>query len=85
MVDLALLSLFLDACTAVFGGGQASNAAEGYRGTAWRAPDWGPRRACASNLSREELLGSLQVLCASIHSHRKKQNFPTATEAYSVL
>ncbi len=40
---------------------QAWKAAEGYEGTAWRAPDWGPRRARATNLSKEELLGSLQV------------------------
>ncbi|CAN0153711.1 unnamed protein product [Scytosiphon promiscuus] len=35
-------------------------AVEGYQGTAWRAPDWGPRRGRATNLGREELLGCLQ-------------------------
>ncbi|CBJ29417.1 hypothetical protein Esi_0146_0032 [Ectocarpus siliculosus] len=40
---------------------RASTVNEKYRGTAWRAPDWGPRRARASNLTRDELLGCLQL------------------------
>ncbi|CAM9193530.1 unnamed protein product [Ectocarpus sp. 12 AP-2014] len=39
---------------------RASTLTEKYRGTAWRAPDWGPRRARASNITRDELLGCLQ-------------------------
>lgn len=53
---------------------QASMLNEKYRGTAWRAPDWGPRRARASNLTRDELLGCLQVLpgCVGYASTRPR-------------
>eukprot|EP00903_Cladosiphon_okamuranus_P018258 g16795.t2 len=53
---------------------KASNAAEGYRGTAWRAPDWGPRRARANNLSREELLDSLQCQIREREEERARRN-----------
>ena len=52
-----------------------------FEGTAWRAPDWGPRRARARNLSREELLSSLQVLSKGWKAYLPP---PQAMSAWSV-